>query len=44
MSDPTRLRDEAVVTLHELLDLGVRAHFVPSLLESSSMTGLMKQA
>lgn len=34
MGDPTRLRDEAVVTLHELLDLGVRGHFVPPLLES----------
>jgi len=27
MRDPSRLRDEAVVTLHELLNLGVRGHF-----------------
>jgi hypothetical protein len=30
MEDPPRLRDEAVVTLHELLNLGVRRHFLPS--------------
>src|SRR5437660_11047154 len=30
MSDPPRFRDEAVVTLHELLNLGVRGHFMPS--------------
>ena len=28
MNDPPRLRDEAVVTLHELLNLGVRGHFL----------------
>src|SRR5438876_4064797 len=30
MSDPSRFRDEAVVTLHELLNLGGRGHFMPS--------------
>jgi hypothetical protein len=30
MSDPSHLRDEAVVTLYELLNLGVRGHFTPS--------------
>ena len=28
MSDPSHFRDEAVATLHELLDLGVRGHFI----------------
>jgi hypothetical protein len=30
MSDPSRFRDEAVVMLHELLNLGVRGHFISS--------------
>jgi hypothetical protein len=30
VNDPTHLRDEAVVMLHELLDLGVRGHVTPS--------------
>src|SRR5438046_718649 len=29
VSDPSRFRDEAVVTLHERLDLGGRGHFMP---------------
>jgi hypothetical protein len=29
MSDPPRFRDEAVMLLHELLDLGVRGRFRP---------------
>jgi hypothetical protein len=30
MSDPSPSRDEAVVTLHELLNLRVRGHFISS--------------
>jgi hypothetical protein len=30
MSDPSRFLDEAVVTRHDLLNLGARGHFVPS--------------
>jgi hypothetical protein len=29
MDDPPRLRNEAVVTLHELLNFDVRGHFLP---------------
>jgi hypothetical protein len=32
MSDPPRFRDEAVVTLHEFPNLGVRGHFMPFLI------------
>src|SRR5256712_11769971 len=37
MSDPPRFRDEAMVTLHELLNLGVRGHFMPSTIVPSRM-------
>jgi hypothetical protein len=30
MRDPSRFRDEAVVMLHELLNLDVRGHFISS--------------
>src|SRR5207245_10903794 len=30
MGDPPRFRDEAMMTLHELLNLVVRGHFLPS--------------
>jgi hypothetical protein len=30
MSDPSRFRDEAMVTLHELLNLGVRGYRISS--------------
>jgi hypothetical protein len=39
VSDPPRFRDEAVVTLHELLNLGVRGHFMPSTTVPAWMRG-----
>src|SRR5439155_23619860 len=39
MSDPPRFRDEAVVMLHELLNLGVRGHFLSSTMVPSWMRG-----
>src|SRR5881296_680280 len=36
MSDPPCFRDEAVVALHELLNLGVRGHCMLSLAKTSS--------
>src|SRR6266849_3256653 len=39
MSDPPRCRDEAVVMLHKLLNLGVRGHFMPSTIVPSCMRG-----
>jgi hypothetical protein len=35
MKDPPRFGDEAVVTLHELLNLRVRRHFLPSTIADS---------
>jgi hypothetical protein len=37
--DPSRFRNEAVVTLHELLNLGVRGHFMSSTIVPSCMKG-----
>src|SRR2546425_10599854 len=37
MSDPPSFRDEAVVMLHELLNLGVRGHFRPSTIVPACM-------
>jgi len=39
MRDPTCFRNEAVVTLHELLNLGVRGHLMSSTIVSSCMKG-----
>src|SRR2546422_699524 len=39
MSDPPRFRDEAVVMLHELLNLGVRGHFLSSTMVPYWMRG-----
>jgi hypothetical protein len=44
MSDPPRFRDEAVVMLHELLNLGVRGHFMPSTIVPSCVMGPMMLA
>src|SRR3989441_13276077 len=44
VSDPPRFRDEAVVTLHELLNLGVRGHFMPSTIVPSCVMGPMMLA
>src|SRR2546425_684466 len=44
MSDPPRFRDEAVVMLHELLNLGVRGHFMPSTIVPSCLRGPMMLA
>ena len=45
MSDPTRLRDEAMATLYEPLDLAVRGHFMPSTILSSWLktVGLLRK-
>jgi len=40
MRDPSRFRDEAVVALHELLNLGVRGHFLPSTIVPSCVRDL----
>jgi hypothetical protein len=37
MRDPSRFWNEAVVTLHELLNLGVRGHFMSSTIVPSCM-------
>ena len=39
MSDPPRFRDEAVVMLHELLNLAVGGHFMPSTIIPSCNEG-----
>ena len=44
VSDPSRFRDEAVVTLHELLNLGRRGYFVPSTIVPTCMRGPMMPA
>jgi len=41
MSDPPSFRDEAVVTLHELLNLDVCGHFISSTIVSWYMRGPM---
>src|SRR5260370_14351968 len=45
MSDPTRLRDEAMVPLYEPLDLAVGGHFMPSTIVSSWLktVGLLRK-
>jgi len=40
MSDPSRFRDEAVVTLHEFPNLGVRGHFISSTIVPYGMRDL----
>jgi hypothetical protein len=39
MRDPSRFWNEAVVTLHELLNLGVRGDFMSSTIVPSCMKG-----
>jgi hypothetical protein len=40
MSDPPRLRDEAVVMLHEVLNLDVRGHSMPSTIVACATSSL----
>src|SRR2546428_14189340 len=41
VSDPSRFLDEAVATLHELLNLGGRGHFAVSMIVPTCMRGPM---